>query len=91
MTPSRALRCSLVLALGAALVGCSSGNSTRTSHSAVKGNLMPGMSTLNQRPDDVENMWAMTKTTNRKALRADWYRIILYERPSRLSYIPVPH
>jgi len=91
MTSSRALRCTLAVTLIAGVLGGCGGSATSTKPSAVRGNLTPNMSSLNQRPQDVDNMVALTFNTQKRERRADWYRLALLDRPSRLSYIPIPH
>jgi hypothetical protein len=59
--------------------------------STVDGDLSPEMLSLHQRNVDYHNMRAHTFDTNGRAAWADWKRLTLTDRPSRLNPVPMPH
>jgi hypothetical protein len=69
-----------LLVAGSALTGC-----------GVRHNLTPELSTLSDRPVDVDNTWALTCDENWRMLVSDFQRGALIDRPQRLTPEPIPH
>lgn len=80
-----------VLALGAALVvgGCNS-NTAAGRDARVRANLTPELSTLSQRPIEVDNRMTLSMDENLRLANEDLIRMWLLDRPSRLSRARVP-
>jgi len=56
----------------------------------IRHNLTPELSTLEDRPVDVDNSWAISANENWRMLVSDWQRAALIDRPSRLTPEPLP-
>ncbi len=87
MRRSTALRCFCVASLAVcALAGCAStGRNDGGRHSAVQGDVTPELDTLTERPIDFDNRMYYTMDANDRMLWADFQRIMLIDRPSRLQ------
>jgi hypothetical protein len=57
----------------------------------VRHNLTPELSTMSDRPVDVDNTWALTCDENWRMFVSDFQRGALIDRPSRLTPEPIPH
>ncbi len=71
------------------LVGCGSGSST--SARAIRSDLTPELTTLHQRPADVRNEYAHMSNANWRMMKRDFIRGAHWDRPSRLSELPIAH
>lgn len=88
---SRSFRIALVSGLaaaGACLVGCSAQQSRLNEYRA---NPTPDVDTLNQRHDDIDNRLTVTNDTNFRMMNSDIGRVLLLDRPSRLTPEPIPY
>jgi hypothetical protein len=56
----------------------------------VRHNLTPELATLEDRPVDVDNTWAISANENWRMLVSDWQRAAFIDRPSRLTLEPLP-
>jgi hypothetical protein len=77
-----------ILAPVALLAGCSSAPKKGESLSDIRHNLTPGMNTEDQRYVDVYNNLALGHNDNLRKLNSDGLRLMLLDRPSRLSPSP---
>ena len=79
------IHAALFLSVGAfaatSLVGCSN----------YRGNPTPGVKTLNVSNQQNKNRAATVTNTNIRAMRNDFTRFFLYDRPSRLTKQPSPY
>ena len=75
-----------LMVVGGGLGGCSSGSS----YSGIKSNLTPELSTLWQRPSDVDNALVLMDDENWRMFTQDLGRAFYTDRPSRLSPEPNP-
>ncbi|MGP1346288.1 MAG: hypothetical protein ACTS3F_06435 [Phycisphaerales bacterium] len=89
----RVARAGVVLAVvslaGLSLVGCSSGNQSRKRE--FRSNPTPGLVTLSQSHDDVDNQLTVTNNTNVRMISEDFGRAWFMNRPSRLTPRPTPY
>lgn len=76
------------LALGL-LSGCSS-NALDRKASEIRANPSPELKTLYQRESDIDNRLTLTIDENLRMVKQDLGRVFLLERPSRLTWEPVP-
>lgn len=93
MRRSTALRCFCVASLAAlALGGCGSSSNRNDGgrHAAVSGNVTPELDTLTERPVDFDNRMSYTMDANDRMLWADFQRVMLLDRPSRLQPTTTP-
>lgn len=87
--PSPRIAFALVATLSAAaLAGCES-SSGAYSYSNIARNITPEMSTLTERPVDVDRHIAVNNNQNLRMMNNDWGRIFYTHQPSRLSPYPV--
>jgi hypothetical protein len=82
-----ATRALFVLASVAAIGGCTS---VSREDSRVRDNLTPELSTLSERPREVDNRMLITMDTNAREINNDLLRMWLLDRPSRLTRQPMP-
>ncbi len=75
--------------IAAALAGCS-GSGPKTDE-AVSSRPTPELTTLSQRPCDVDNAYDVTINSNWRAMKSDLMRAFLLDRPSRLALEPITH
>ncbi len=81
-----------VLSAGAALTGaCASEDASYSAAKQIQSNPTPGLQTLAQRPVDVDNAIAITNDTNLRMANEDLGRMFFFDRPSRLTFSPMPH
>jgi len=79
-----------LLAAGiATLSGCSS-NTAAARDAQVRANLTPELLTLYQRPIDADNRIALTMDENLRMANQDLGRVMLLDRPSRLTRERIP-
>lgn len=83
------IACGCVLA-GALIVGGCSSNTAAGRDAKVRRNPTPELSTLSQRPIDVDNRMTLTFDENLRMANEDWNRLWLIDRPSRLARERVP-
>ena len=86
------VRAGVVMALaGVAIVvgGCSSPNSESKAQE-LRANATPELDTLSQRRTDMNNDTAVTFDENGRMFNEDLQRLMLFDRPSRLTPNPVP-
>jgi len=84
-------KCLAGLALAAvALTGCRSDDPYNVSYSAISGNLTPELSTMAQRPVDVDADLALINNFNLRMLGEDLGRVFMTNGPSRLSPYSIP-
>ncbi len=57
---------------------------------SVRGDMSPELQSIAHRQEQRKNMHARTKNTNWRQLKDDMDRILLMEKPSRLSEYPIP-
>ncbi len=77
------------LIVGAAIAtGCSSSKDKRVG--GLRNNLTPGMSTLYQRHDDVDNSLALYFNEMDRMFWEDMGRAFYTDRPSRMTPEPIP-
>lgn len=76
--------CALLLAAPLLLAGCAS-NTAAGRDAEVRSNLTPELQTLSQRPSDVDNKVTLTTDENLRAANEDLGRLMLFDRPSRLT------
>ena len=58
---------------------------------SLRWNPSPGVDTLYQRPDDIDNTLAVVWDTNWRMFNQDLGRVLLFDRPSMLTLEPMPH
>jgi hypothetical protein len=89
-TPAR-FRSVLCLAAGlgtaARLVGCGGG----TSHYSIRTFPTPEMANLAQTHVDTQNSYAIMANYNIRMMNSDFLRAAYWDRPSRLTPLPMPH
>lgn len=87
MRRSTALRCLSIASLAAlAIGGCAStGRDDGGRHSRIQGDVSPELDTLTQRGIDFDNSMYYTMDANERMMWADFQRIMLIDRPSRLQ------
>ena len=94
MRRSTALRCFCVASLATlafGVGGCASTNRNDGGrHAAIQSNLSPELDTLTERPIDFDNRMSYTMDANDRMMWADFQRIMLLDRPSRLQPITSP-
>lgn len=73
-----------------ALGGCTGGSAVQQEADKYRWDPSPEVDTLTERPDDMLNTIAITNDTNLRMLNEDLGRFWLFERPSRLSPLPIP-
>ncbi len=78
------------LSVAALLLGGCYSNTAAGRDAKVRGNLTPELSTLAQRPIDVDNRTTLTFDENLRMANEDWNRLWLLDRPSRLARARVP-
>lgn len=66
-------------------VGCSSRSTT------IRRDLTPELTTLTQRPADINNMQWHTWNMDWRQMKADFYRGAHLDRPTRLAPTAIPH
>ncbi len=74
---------------GSVLGGCAS-NKLDAKAEELRSNPSPELDSPYQRDADLKNAQTITNDENLRALRSDWERFWLLERPSRLTPEPVP-
>ncbi len=80
-----------VLALACSVLGgCGSSNKLDAKAEELRANPSPELDSPYQRDADLKNAQTITNDENLRALRSDWERFWLLERPSRLTPEPVP-
>jgi hypothetical protein len=80
----RSLTLALLGVATLALGGCSSQDSK------VRNNLYPELTTLQERPIEWDNRATLAVDTNLRAANNDLTRLLLLDRPSRLTREPMP-
>lgn len=82
-----------LLAVGVCASGCLYSGPRKTEGAAnkIRYNLTPELYNVAQRPADVRNALAYHSNTNIRMLRSDLGRVMLLDRPSRLTPEPVPY
>ncbi len=88
MRRSAAVRAALLAASCLAAVGCSSQDSRLA---AYRLNPTPELDTLHQRHDDIDNAMTVTIDTNLRAMNQNIGRVLLLDRPMRLTREPMPY
>ena len=83
----RSLHAGLLLAVPMALAACSGDSRVN----AYRMNPSPAEDTLSQRRVDIDNRLAVTTDTNLRQLNEDVGKVLLLERPSRLTANRVPY
>ena len=84
------IRCCVPALLAAALLaGCSS-NTASSRDDAVRANLTPELHTLSERPIDDNNRTVLAVDTNLRSANEDLSRLLLFDRPSRLTRVRLP-
>ncbi len=73
----------------ATLAGCSSAPRDRQAE-MIRSNPSPELYTLHDTPADVRNTLAIMENENNRMLRRDIGKVLLLDRPSRLTPEPVP-
>lgn len=80
------------LTLGALVLLLGAGGCARTASeqqlAEIRSNPSPGVDTLTERPDDIDNALTMTFDSNFRQLNSDLGRALLLDRPSRLTRLP---
>lgn len=85
----RAATGTALLALAcAAAVGCSAQDSRLASYRL---NPTPELDTLHERHDDIDNALTITTDTNLRSMNQTIGRVLLLDRPMRLTREPMPH
>ncbi|GJQ28988.1 MAG: hypothetical protein HBSAPP03_08720 [Phycisphaerae bacterium] len=81
--------CLFVIAAAGLLgaVGCSSSTSARS----IRHDLTPELTTLTQRPADIDNMKWHTWNMDWRQMKGDFYRGAHLDRPTRLAPNAIPH
>lgn len=95
MRPARSCMTAAVALAAMGLTGCSTSVlGPRTAHdpdaSRIRHNPTPELHTLNQTPDDIQNVIAIMENENKRMMRQDINRALLLDRPSRLAPEPIP-
>ena len=91
MKTTRIIRRSLVILAPLAistLIGCGSSTYKGESLSDIRHNLTPQMNTEDRRYVDVYNNLAFTHNDNLRKLNSDGLRLMLLDRPSRMTPTP---
>ena len=91
MTYLRATSLVSACAVAALLTGCGSSNTASGRDSEVRNNLTPELHTLAGRPIDDDNMFVLTCDENLRMANQDLGRLLLFDRPSRLTRERIPH
>lgn len=79
------------VAAALAVVGCAGKPKTSAqAASYIRSNPTPELDTLYQRPVDVKNALAVTDDTNGRMILQDLGRAMYTDRPSRLTWEPIP-
>lgn len=84
--PKSALHAALLVALSAALVACTDNER----YEAIKEDPAPDMFTLNERLEDADNHWTVSRNENWRMFWSDLGRATFTDRPSRLTRQTVP-
>jgi hypothetical protein len=81
-------RCIAALSLASLLVA--TGCETPTKYQAIKDDPAPDLLTLNERYEDADNAWTITRNENWRMFWQDLGRVGLTDRPSRLTRETIP-
>ncbi|MGH7133303.1 MAG: hypothetical protein ACREJO_15325 [Phycisphaerales bacterium] len=87
MTTRSALTLSALLAAAAMSVGCTAGSTTMDQRSDVIWDQTPNMASLTQTWDLNTNQFMYTCNTNLHLAVSDFDRMMLIDRPSRMTFI----
>lgn len=87
-TASRSVSVLAIALAGSVLVGCNAQQSRTVSY---RQNPTPELDTLSQRHDDIDNRLTITNDTNLRMLNEDIGRVLMLNRPSRLSPMRIPY
>lgn len=88
MRRSAAVRSAILAASCLAAVGCSSQDSRLASYRL---NPTPELDTLHERHDDIDNALTITNDTNLRSMNQAIGRVLMLDRPMRLTREPMPH
>ena len=83
---TRTTQVASVALVAAFAAGCSS-SSGQYSYSSISKNITPEMSTLTERPIDIDRSIAVSNNQNLRMMTSDWGRMFYTQQPSRLSTI----
>lgn len=93
MNPNLSLRRRSKLALCSAgvLLACSLGACTSNEkYEAIKEDPTPNMLTLNERVEDADNAWTVSRNENWRMFWKDMGRVWMTDRPSRMAREVIP-
>jgi hypothetical protein len=94
MTSNRTVRIAaglLILAGATALTGCSHVQARGTRYHEVHSSLTPELLTLDQTYVDANRELTLAIKTNMRTANDDLARAAYVNRPSRLTFFPIPH
>ena len=80
----------MALAGVAVVVGGCAGPNSESKAQELRANATPELDTLSQRRTDMNNETAVTFDENGRMFNEDLQRLMLFDRPSRLTPNPVP-
>lgn len=81
----------IVPGVALALAGAGlSGGCASSRGAEIRANPTPELRTLDKRPVDTANSFALMRNENYRMMRQDMARAFYYDRPSRLTREPVP-
>jgi type IV pilus biogenesis protein CpaD/CtpE len=69
-----------------ALVGCAGGSNV----GAIRSSPTPELMNVAETPDQIANKLALTRDYNLRMISEDAARVLMIDRPSRLSPAPIP-
>ena len=89
--PARVLPACILLAAAAGLGGCSHSQTKGTRYYEVRTDMTPELLTLDRTHTDVNRDLGIAWRTNLRSLAEDYRRGAMMDRPSRLTFYPMPH
>lgn len=85
-TRAKLASCFLASLAASALVGCAGGSQA----GAIRSSPTPELFNLADTPDEVSNKLALTRDYNFRMITEDAARVLMIDRPSRLTPSPIP-
>ena len=86
--PHRMTQLASITLVAAFAAGCSS-SSGQYSYSSISKDITPELSTLTERPIDIDRSIAVNNNQNLRMMTSDWGRMFYTQQPSRLSPYPI--
>ena len=80
-----------MLAGAMVLGGCSRNTTSASLYRQIRQDPTPELNTLTKTQVDIQNMMTVTLNENKRSRLEELHRILLLDRPSRLTRYPMPH